>query len=335
MAGAALLEIRRNLWRARKLVHYLSGTSYHNAPQGVGKAFEPGVLNGYFNDLTAKTRWSGAADPAGLPLTQTDTGQVFHFPIMLFQLALGHWDLWLLSARGDAAHRARFLRIADWAAANLDAKDGWACWHLLDRGEIASPYSSMAQGQGLSVLARAYALTGEERYRAAAQRAFAPLVDESSPLLMNRRLDGHLVFEEYPGATFPAVLNGWIFTLFGLYDYGLAIDEAEARAPLEESLAGLLALLPRYDTGAWSLYDLAGNLAGPFYHRLHSAQLQALAMAFPAHEAAIGPFILRFQRYERSWLCRARAILKKIWQKLRMRGVAEIMPAALAAKNNP
>ncbi|HEY4135271.1 MAG TPA: D-glucuronyl C5-epimerase family protein [Alphaproteobacteria bacterium] len=323
--NALWLEMKRNVWRAKKFVLYLRGISYHNVRQGIGRAYVPGRLDGYFNDLTAKTTWAGAVNAEGLPLMVTDTGRVFLFPIMLFQLALGHWDLWLLSSRRDKLQLDRFLQIADWAAANLDAQDGWSCWDMIDRGAIDSPYSAMAQGQGLSVLARAYAEGGDARYAAAAARALAPLVREPSPLKINRRCEGHLIFEEYPGAMFPAVLNGWIFALFGLQDYGLAFGGA-AKGALSESLDGLVAFLPRFDIGYWSLYDLGGNLAGPFYHQLHIVQLRALALTFPGHAKEIADGIAVFERQQASGTCRMRAIAVKIFQKLRSRGISEVMP---------
>lgn len=39
----------------------LAGRSYYHQPQRLGKAFRPREVAGYFNDLTAKTRWPGTA----------------------------------------------------------------------------------------------------------------------------------------------------------------------------------------------------------------------------------------------------------------------------------
>lgn len=96
---------RRYKWRMKKWARYAAGRSLHHAPQGVGLAYQPGRLEGYFNDLTGKTRWSGACDVDGIPIVTTDRGNKFSFPITVFQKGLGHWDLWLLSGKSSSKDR--------------------------------------------------------------------------------------------------------------------------------------------------------------------------------------------------------------------------------------
>ena len=54
---------RRYSWRLRKWMQYAAGKSLHNVPQGVGRAYVPAAIEGYFNDLTGKTGWAGDCDP--------------------------------------------------------------------------------------------------------------------------------------------------------------------------------------------------------------------------------------------------------------------------------
>ena len=73
----------------------LANTSYYHQPQGLGKAFLAGQLQGYFNDMTAKAAWTGKVDEEGIAYHILSNGQRCYFPISLAQKALGHWDLWL------------------------------------------------------------------------------------------------------------------------------------------------------------------------------------------------------------------------------------------------
>lgn len=306
---------RRYIWRMRKWARYATRNSQHHVPQGRGRIYRPHCLDGYFNDLTGKARWQGLEDEQGVPIVQTDRGNQFSFPITVFQKGLAHWDLWLLSDRADTAQRKKFLTIADWGLLNIDQNGGWKCWELLGRG-TASPYSSMAQGQGISVLSRAYISTGDERYRYAAIQARDEMLDPNSGIGVARREADGLVLEEYPGSRMPAVLNGWMFSLMGLQDFQLAFPGERSDEPLDETLAALASRLSGYDTGYWSQYDLGGRLASPFYHDLHIAQLRALADTFPRHSMAFARTADRWTSYRESPIHNLRAVTVKIRQKL-------------------
>lgn len=74
------------------------------------------------------------------------------------------------------------------------------------------------------------------------------------------------------------VLNGFIYAMIGLYDLSTMPVESATRAKhlFESGLDSLRVLLPLYDTGRGSSYDLkhatAGiipNLARPDYHKAH------------------------------------------------------------------
>lgn len=58
--------IRAYLYIKRGFKLIISQDYYHQ-PQGVGKAFYPGEIKGYFNDLKGKTSWKGEVDSEGIP----------------------------------------------------------------------------------------------------------------------------------------------------------------------------------------------------------------------------------------------------------------------------
>lgn len=314
--------LRRYAMRFAKWARYARGGSYQHVAQGLGRRFTADGLEGYFNDLTLKADWKGETGALGEPLVRTDSEPRFAFAIVIFQWGLGGWDRWLLSDRTDAARRDTLMAAARWGVENLDARGGWPCWTGLKR-PVTSPYSAMAQGEGLSVLARAASLDPGGPWRAAADRAYAFLMDSGDAGLTLER-DGVVSLEEYPGEAMRGVLNGWMFALMGVRDHALLTGDPAVMAVAERLAADLARALPRFDTGYWSLYDLAGDVASPFYHDLHVAQLEALALAFPAQATAFGAVRARFVAHRNSPPKRVWAILLKVRQKIGQADVGEM-----------
>ncbi len=118
-----------------------------------------------------------------------------------------------------------FLSYADWLVNNLtmiDAQTGlWR--YMFDYFPYLekSPWvSSMAQGRGIQVLLRAYLLTSSSKYLDAAGEALkAYSVTYENGGIRQLDGDGNVCYEEYPGKPTSHVLNGFIFSLWGLHDY--------------------------------------------------------------------------------------------------------------------
>lgn len=299
----------------------LLGDSYWHAQQGLGRQFVPGELLGYYNDLTAKTNWAGRVDNNGLPLNQLIDGSFIYFPTTLLQKALGHWDRWLESNRADDRELAAFLRIADWSLKSQDANGGWAIWPVLGLS-YASPYSAMTQGEAISVLVRAASINQNGSYEEAARRALELMLTAVDGGGTSWSTEEGLVLEEAPLAPRNTLFNGWIFALYGLYDYLLLakdwqLDTERAEGALQSSLSALSSYLPMFNAGFWSYYDTSGSLASPFYQQLHIDQLKALEITFPEHADRIGSWRQLFERQVDSRLNRSRAVVLKAYQKVR------------------
>ncbi len=299
----------------------MAGRSYWHAEQGLGRQFAPGQLLGYYNDLTAKAHWTGPVDGDGLPLNQDVQGRFIYFPTTLLQKALGHWDRWLESGRTYEADRAAFLKLAGWALRAQDENGGYPIWPLVGL-KAASPHSAMSQGEGISVLVRAYHLTQREEYLEGARRALGPLLAAVQQGGTCRVCPEGLVLEEAPQEPHNTILNGWIFALYGLYDYLLAAkartqDACRVEAALQASLRALVACLPQFNAGFWSYYDTSGNLASPFYHQLHIAQFKALELTFPEHAESLRWWRQLFEHQAASRLNCTKAVALKVYQKLR------------------
>jgi heparosan-N-sulfate-glucuronate 5-epimerase len=292
----------------------LRGHSYWHVDQGMGRAFVPGQLSGYFNDLTAKTQWEGPSDEDGLPLTVFGR-KVIPFPTTRLQKALGHWDLAMLQHANRESHLNEFVHIADWAYSSQDQRGGWSVWPLLGV-QSCSEYSAMTQGEAVSVLVRAARHTGDARFFEGARLATSLLVSPVSDGGVSRQGRLGLIFEELPHEPPSTVLNGWIFALFGLYDFLLSDRDATIEELLDHSVTQLVSVLPSFDTGYWSHYVQGAAIASPFYHRLHIAQFAAMEAVFPDHAKDLGKFRRNLELQARSKICTARAITKKLMEKI-------------------
>lgn len=278
--------------------------------QGPGLCYGHGEIAGYYNDLTGKVSPNTLLDESGVPLSVISGGEKVHFPISIFQYALGRYDLSLLNPDETSTHLSSFRACARWAMEAQREDGSWDAFGPL-KSKIYT-VSSMAQGEGCSVLLRAYKAFGDEGYLDGALRAVDFMLRPFEEGGVSIYGDKSLYLEEYPQVPRRSVLNGWIFSVFGLID--ATNVSGRYRAPLARTLDTLEATLPRYDAGYWSYYDLSGRIASPAYHELHIAQLDVLADV--TGRGAFGRWRDHFSEYESKALNRRRAIATKVVQKL-------------------
>ncbi len=143
---------------------------------------------------------------------------------------------------------------------------------------LPSPYSAMTQGECVSALARAWKLTGDGTFAEGARRALDLMcrpVESGGPAIVKGK---RLFLEEVPSLPRSSILNGWIFGIFGLYDFWLAFKDENARELLHAFVGHPERPPLRIRRGLLVLLRCAGHLASHFYHDLHIHQLTALAM---------------------------------------------------------
>jgi hypothetical protein len=176
---------------------------------------------------------------------------------------------------------------AQWLLDNLKPTGyGTYLWsHLFDFEyfrTLKTPWhSGLAQGQGLSVLVRAYAETGESRLGRAADQVYETLkLPIAEGGVIYRDDEGHEWIEEYLVDPPTHILNGFIWALWGIYDYYLLTKKEEAFKLFDSYVATIVKNLPHYDSGFWSYYELTPqrikSIASNFYHRLHIVQLRIM-----------------------------------------------------------
>jgi hypothetical protein len=149
----------------------------------------------------------------------------------------------------------------------------WEYYFSFDGG-IPPWTSAMSQATAIESLTRAYRATRQRSYLATARRALpiftaAPPVGVSVRTSRGRR---YLLYSFAPGA---AVINGFLQTLIGLFDFAHVTRDPAAAGLFAAGDAEAQSEVPRYDTGAWSLYE-PGQEATLDYHVLVTGFLHAL-----------------------------------------------------------
>jgi hypothetical protein len=92
------------------------------------------------------------------------------------------------------------------------------------------------------------------------------------------------------------VLNAQLQALLSLHQYAALTDDLRARELTDELAQSSRLLLPRFDTGWWSRYELSGGNAPIDYHRYVTSLLWKLA-----HTLRGGPWARQAQRFSIDW----------------------------------
>ncbi|HWW71689.1 MAG TPA: D-glucuronyl C5-epimerase family protein [Duganella sp.] len=219
-------------------------------------------------------------DSDGIPRYRYPDG-VFYNITFICHFALYRHSRYLKFGRPDDL--ALFLHVSNWILAHGQETNGaflfpYAFSYTYSYHRLSPPWiSALGQGRILSVFARAYGLTADERYLSAALRAMRPFeLAVRDGGVQARFPDGGIGFEEYPGREPNLVLNGFITALVGLYDLGETGQAPRAAELFAQAVRSLENNLHLYDLDYWSAYDLTGLVANASYHQYHIMQLWAL-----------------------------------------------------------
>lgn len=295
-----------SLYNIRKWIRMLTGHSEMHVHQTIGTHFLPGKIAGYFNNMTEKVlKEPELVQTDTLPMNHAEQGDVV-FPVTIFQYALGCYDLYLQTK--EDKYRNKFIQLADWAVDNQENNGAWNNFGFIYPD---APYGSMCQGEAASVLVRAYKETDNEVYLNAAKHALDFMlvpIDRGGTAIYK----GEDLFL-YEFTNKPLVLNGWIFSVIGIYDYNLA-NNGVFDDVLNRSMKTLEKYLSDFDNGYWSKYDIENIISSPFYHDLHISQLEALCKISGKH--GFIEYHDRFLKYKSKRYNRIKAFLVKAFQKV-------------------
>lgn len=247
------------------------------------------MLSRYIVDYT-KTKILprfGPLDATGIPLFDPKfvrlKGEPVYHPIVIIQYGLAHHDLAL---EGNKESENIFLNCAGWLTDHAveEPEKRFLVWYYPFRmltPPVSSPWiSGMAQGQALSLLARAYQRTNSSKTAEIAHRAAQSFNYElNKGGILSRTVAGNCFIEEL--AYYPAthILNGCLYAIFGLFEYLSVFPDHRLENVMEKCVLGVEEVLPAFDMGWWSRYSLGirWNLATSYYHNVHIHQLKYLA----------------------------------------------------------
>ncbi len=171
---------------------------------------------------------------------------------------------------------ANLRQLADEVIPLASARAGGIAWEYLFRFDGGLPpwTSGLSQGTGLEVMARAYQRFKEPSYLTAAQQALG-IFKTTPPQGVRVKTAAGATYAEYTYAPSDRILNGFIQSLVGLYEYTSITKDPLGLQLFEAGDAEARAEVPHYDTGGWSLYDQFGE-SNLNYHELLAEFLQHL-----------------------------------------------------------
>lgn len=115
--------------------------------------------------------------------------------------------------------------------------------------------SSLAQGTGLQSMARAAIKAGRAGQVMPILRKGLKIFQRRAPSGVRTSADGGRHYVQYSFAPHLRILNGFVQSLVGLYDFGRLAHDATAQKLFTYGERAARREVPRFDTGSWSLYS--------------------------------------------------------------------------------
>lgn len=193
-----------------------------------------------------------------------------------------------------------FLIQVEWLKSHAVTRDDgavvWPCYFDWQEGRcrLNAPWiSAMYQGVVISALIRAYRISGDKELLALCEKASCVFEKHIEAGGVRTVEQGNVLYEEYPAYPLPRVLDGFLFSLLGLYDLSVQTGDPYILALFSEGLKGLISQLPSWNyRNKWSWYGTHRYLCPPHYHKLNYVLLRVL-------EKLTGEKIL--QHYAEQW----------------------------------
>lgn len=170
---------------------------------------------------------------------------------------------------GTPCEPDRLRLLLDELHATASTRAGFKTWeYFFSFGGGLPPWTSgLSQGTGIQAMARGSDLLGDRKYALLAREALGAF-EVGPPAGVRVYANGGRHYLIYSFSSGLRVLNGFLQALIGLHDYATLEDSAKARALFKAGDRAARREVPRFDTGAWSLYSLSGQESDLSYHRL-------------------------------------------------------------------
>jgi D-glucuronyl C5-epimerase-like protein len=166
----------------------------------------------------------------------------------------GYWS-------GGKRYDTRAGTLLDEILPLATGRAGGLAWEYLFPFDGQKPpwVSSLAQGTGLQAMARV-------AYRLNRQADVIPVVGQglgifqtAPPAGVRVAADGGAHYLQYSGLPKLQIINGFVQSLVGLFDYAQLTGDTVAQTLFQQGDTAARKEVPRFDTGAWSLYSRSGS----------------------------------------------------------------------------
>ncbi len=290
------LNYLRYYYLIRDFFKYIKGTEYFHLPEKKGDF----ILNDlyYYVEMRGKYFWKGNFEEAVPVLYYPEANKSYLFPGMILQYGLGALEILcdLEKDRINNRYKSQIISLSYSPKKSIKNVYMWLQKTITSHGyalnnhfkEIdpsipyVNNYSAMTQGLAISFLTRASesgVLSFNEKKKI--KRIIPKLLD---PMFINLYEGGcsyipqNYSLLEYCRSDYNVVLNGWIFAIFGIYDYRkFSKDNKMVDQLYIKTLSELNFQLDKFvSSSGWSFYDNHKRLSSPIYHDLHIIQLEVL-----------------------------------------------------------
>ncbi|MBV5283185.1 MAG: hypothetical protein JZU53_12210 [Paludibacter sp.] len=235
----------------------------------------------YYLNFTPKSNYPFKKNNS-IPIVEMN-GEEMEFSITIFNYGLGLIDE-LHSNPNNIFH---IKNILEWIFFNQGDDGGWHNDYSISYLSVKPGWSSaMGQGLAISFIYRCYLLNLISKDIASEKIEIAKnhmLSDE----LSNETVYG-IILQEFGGAS-ENVLNGYIFAIYGLYDYALFTGKFDY---FDYHISVLKSIIVKYNfVFNWSYYTTTKTIASLFYHQLH------IDMMYSLHHITKDLFFLKKARF--------------------------------------
>ena len=280
----------------------------------------PDELAGYYLDFSTKAFYPYQFSDDGIPLFTHGKESKIEQPVVIAQYALGLSSLLAKDNFDNKELEKKFINIANWFVKNREQVKNGVGWFIktpYPHYGLNTPWiSAMAQGEAISVITRAARISKVELYEQIAIDALVPFEYNVVDGGLVNHFNSIPVYEELPTTSKTmAVLNGFIFALFGLYDLYLLNKNKKALSLFNSGIESLLKLLPYYNFNFWSnyfLYDYPKKYYSSYtYHILVTEQLKVLHIL--TNESLFNEYAIKWDEYSKSFIKKNIALFQKIF----------------------
>lgn len=211
----------------------------------------------------------------------------YYHPVLIANTGLAYIDGYrktnnqeYLNQAEKYAHKLQEISVVSRGAIYFPYANDFALHGINDDIMKAPWYSGMAQGQTLALFVRLYEVTNKKEYLETANKifnSFTNLKGESNLWTVLVDNNGYYWIEEFPKDESDDTLNGFIYGLYGVYDYYELTKNQEAKKVFQGSLTTLKHYLPQFRVeGGISYYCLKHKKQDAGYHKKHIKQLNML-----------------------------------------------------------